>query len=45
MKLRLYGGADIIVPNAGIALSWCTDQLDADDWQRVMDVNLNGYFR
>ncbi|MCA8919256.1 MAG: bifunctional aldolase/short-chain dehydrogenase [Planctomycetes bacterium] len=41
---RLYGGADIIVPNAGIALSRALDQLDADDWQRVMDVNLNGYF-
>lgn len=41
---RLYGGADIIVPNAGIAMSRPIEELDTDDWQRVMNVNLNGYF-
>lgn len=41
---RMYGGADIIVPNAGIALSRPLEKLDTAEWQRVMDVNLNGYF-
>ncbi|MCA8912922.1 MAG: bifunctional aldolase/short-chain dehydrogenase [Planctomycetes bacterium] len=41
---RLYGGVDIIVPNAGIALSRPVEELSADDWKRVLDVNLNGYF-
>jgi NAD(P)-dependent dehydrogenase (short-subunit alcohol dehydrogenase family) len=41
---RMYGGADIIVPNAGIALSRPLDELDRTEWQRVMDINLNGYF-
>ena len=41
---RQYGGVDIVVPNAGIALSRPVEELDADDWKRVMEVNLNGYF-
>ncbi|MBZ0137886.1 MAG: bifunctional aldolase/short-chain dehydrogenase [Planctomycetes bacterium] len=41
---RLFGGADIIVPNAGIAMSRPIEELETDDWQRVMNVNLNGYF-
>jgi rhamnulose-1-phosphate aldolase/alcohol dehydrogenase len=41
---RQYGGLDIVVPNAGIALSRPLEELEADDWQRVMNVNLNGYF-
>lgn len=41
---RMYGGADIIVPNAGIALSRPLEKLDTAEWQRVIDVNLNGYF-
>lgn len=41
---RQYGGVDIVVPNAGIAHSRPLDELEVDDWQRVMDVNLKGYF-
>lgn len=41
---RLYGGADIIVPNAGVAHSRPLDELESADWQRVLDVNLTGYF-
>lgn len=41
---RQYGGVDIVVPNAGIALSRSIEELDPEDWKRVIDVNLNGYF-
>ena len=41
---RQFGGVDIVVPNAGIAHSRALDELDTDDWQRVMDVNVKGYF-
>jgi NAD(P)-dependent dehydrogenase (short-subunit alcohol dehydrogenase family) len=41
---RLYGGADIIVPNAGIAHSQPMDQLESEDWKRVLEVNTTGYF-
>ncbi|MCA8914181.1 MAG: bifunctional aldolase/short-chain dehydrogenase [Planctomycetes bacterium] len=41
---RQYGGVDIVVPNAGIAHSRPLEELDTDDWQRVMDVNVKGYF-
>ena len=41
---RMYGGVDIVVPNAGIALSRPLDEIEAVDWQRVLNVNLTGYF-
>ncbi len=41
---RLYGGCDIVIPNAGIALSKPIDQLSAADWERVQRVNSQGYF-
>jgi rhamnulose-1-phosphate aldolase/alcohol dehydrogenase len=39
-----YGGVDIVVPNAGIARSAPIDRLTLDDWNRVLEVNLTGYF-
>jgi rhamnulose-1-phosphate aldolase/alcohol dehydrogenase len=41
---RLYGGADIVVLNAGVAHSEAIEQLEADDWRRVHEVNVHGYF-
>ncbi len=41
--VRMYGGVDVIVPNAGIAHVAPIDELSADDFRRVMDVNATGY--
>lgn len=35
---------DILVSNAGILVSGDIDTFSPDDWKRVMDVNLYGYF-
>ncbi|TDQ42615.1 SDR family NAD(P)-dependent oxidoreductase [Aureibacillus halotolerans] len=37
-----YGTIDILVNNAGINQRSTTLEMSIDDWQRVMDVNLNG---
>lgn len=37
-----FGGVDILVNNAGINTRSSTLDMTLDDWQRVMDVNLNG---
>ncbi len=42
---RLYGGADIVVPNAGVAHSRALDELETEDFKRVIEVNLTGYFQ
>lgn len=39
-----HGGVDLVVLNAGIARSAMIDELTVADWNRVLDVNLNGYF-
>jgi rhamnulose-1-phosphate aldolase/alcohol dehydrogenase len=39
-----YGGVDVVVPNAGIALSGPLDELRLEDWQRSLDVNTTGQF-
>ncbi len=39
-----FGGLDLVVLNAGIARSCPIDELSLADWNRVLDVNLNGYF-
>ena len=38
------GGVDIVVLNAGIAKSAPIDELSLDDWNRVLEINLTGYF-
>jgi len=39
-----FGGIDIIVPNAGVAVTGALEQLDLEDFQRAADVNLTGTF-
>lgn len=41
---RLYGGVDIVIPNAGIALSKPLVELSAEEFARVQAVNSQGYF-
>jgi sorbitol-6-phosphate 2-dehydrogenase len=38
------GGLDILVSNAGILISGDSITFDIEQWRRVMDVNLVGYF-
>ncbi|MFQ5565348.1 MAG: SDR family NAD(P)-dependent oxidoreductase [Paracoccaceae bacterium] len=39
------GGLDGLVNNAGVAWSGRVIEMPEDDWQRVIDTNLNGVFR
>ncbi|WP_254765799.1 SDR family NAD(P)-dependent oxidoreductase [Salinilacihabitans rarus] len=38
------GGVDVLVNNAGIFPAQSLDEIDHEDWQRVIDVNLTGTF-
>jgi len=38
------GGVDVLVANAGISIRKPFLEIDAADWQRVLDVNLTGIF-
>jgi NAD(P)-dependent dehydrogenase (short-subunit alcohol dehydrogenase family) len=40
--VKEYGGLDIVVNNAGIAINGNIEQLDDTAWSAVMDTNLNG---
>jgi meso-butanediol dehydrogenase/(S,S)-butanediol dehydrogenase/diacetyl reductase len=40
----LLGGVDVLVANAGISIRKPFLEIDAADWQRVIDVNLSGVF-
>lgn len=40
---RLFGGVDVLVPNAGVAHVAPIEQLDVQDFRRVMEVNVTGY--
>jgi rhamnulose-1-phosphate aldolase/alcohol dehydrogenase len=37
-----FGGVDIVVPNAGLAHVASIEELQLDDWQRLLDVNQTG---
>ncbi len=39
-----FGRIDTVVNNAGIGIFKNADELDAEDWDRVMDVNVKGTF-
>jgi rhamnulose-1-phosphate aldolase/alcohol dehydrogenase len=39
-----FGGVDVVVPNAGVALSAPLTSLSEEDWRRVLDVNATGVF-
>ena len=40
-----FGGIDVVVNNAGIAgADKPTDEVSSEEWQKVMDVNVNGVF-
>ncbi|MGB0714793.1 MAG: bifunctional aldolase/short-chain dehydrogenase [Phycisphaerae bacterium] len=38
-----FGGLDVLVPNAGIALASSLDDMALSSFHRVMNVNVNGY--
>lgn len=42
---RDFGGVDILVNNAGIVQSQKIDAITAQDWERVLGVNLRGNFQ
>ena len=39
-----FGGLDILVNNAGVGVFAPVDELEVDDWHRVIETNLNGVF-
>lgn len=39
-----FGGVDLIVPNAGVAIAGPLETLDPDDFQRAVEVNMTGVF-
>jgi sorbitol-6-phosphate 2-dehydrogenase len=41
---EVLGGLDILVANAGILKAHDIQEFPLEDWKRVMDVNLTGYF-
>lgn len=42
--VSLFGGLDVLVNNAGIYPSKYTIDLEEEDWDRVFDLNVKGYF-
>jgi 3-oxoacyl-[acyl-carrier protein] reductase len=44
MTEQAFGGADVLVNNAGITVDKKFEQMTRDDWERVIQVNLGGVF-
>ena len=42
---RTWGGVDVVVNNAGVALAGAIDETSMADWQWIVDVNLLGVVR
>lgn len=45
LAVSRFGGIDILVNNAGQALKGVVDEITEEHWTRVIDINLNGYWR
>ncbi|ASJ71553.1 SDR family NAD(P)-dependent oxidoreductase [Granulosicoccus antarcticus] len=45
LAVTRFGGIDILVNNAGQALKGVVDEITEEHWTRVIDINLNGYWR
>lgn len=43
--LQRFGGIDILVNNAALALNGVVDEIDEERWTTVIDTNLNGFWR
>lgn len=43
--LAAFGGIHILVNNAARAINGVVDDIDEDTWTKVIDINLNGYWR
>jgi len=39
-----FGGLDLLVNNAGIEINGTTEQMSASQWDRLINVNLKGFF-
>jgi 3-oxoacyl-[acyl-carrier protein] reductase len=42
--VRVWGRVDVLVTNAGTSAVRAVEELDTDEWDRVLDVNLRGTF-
>lgn len=43
--VRKWGGIDILVANAGVALAGSVTEMTEDAWTRILDINLGGVYR
>lgn len=43
--INTFGKIDVLINNAGIAKHINVEDMSFEDWQEVMDVNLNGVFK
>ncbi|MEL6299642.1 MAG: SDR family oxidoreductase [Pseudomonadota bacterium] len=42
--VQRFGGLDVLVNNAGVAVGGQIDQVAFDDWRKVMSINVDGVF-
>jgi len=44
-SIAKFGKIDVLVNNAAIAIPGKVTEMDEDDWDKIMNINLKGYFR
>jgi len=44
LSLQSYGKIDVLVNNAGTAVTKAAEELEMEDWERVINLNLRGVF-